>query len=185
MKKLVRSSLCLSFLLLAAGCSQYVEGYQYVPRPALAVVAPAAAQQPSPATVQASIAGIRRDHDGIPDSVEVRLRVDNTGTDAVSLDLASLELSNSALLKFPPPVIRQPAPSAQSAWIVAYFPMPEGRDYDDVDLSSLQLRWQLHAGPRTVSQAINFRRAYRGYYGPYYYGGYYGPPYRGAIVVGP
>jgi hypothetical protein len=57
-----------------------------------------------------------------------------------------------------------------------------------MDLSSLQLKWQLQIGQRPVGQVVNFNRVatYSYYGGPYYYG-YYAPPppvfYGGVVVV--
>jgi hypothetical protein len=184
-------------LALLSGCSPYVEGYWYRPFPAVAPLPATQPNEPPPVAVLASIIGIRREDqkEGIPFSVEVRLRVDDNGAAGVVFNPQSLDLTNGELLKFAPPLLIPPgqlrlAPG-QSEIVRAYFPFPPGQPYDQVDLQSLQLRWVVTVDGRLVGQTVNFRRAYRYYYdyddpywgypGPYY--GWYGGWYGGVVVV--
>lgn len=179
-------------LPLIAGCSQYVADFSYDPRPALADVPPNPPQTAPPVSAEASIIGVRYDdpRDAIPPSVEIRLRLDNNGPEEVDFDPTTLELSNGELVRFPPPIIRPPTPitleSGQSAYITAYFPFPPPHSYDDMDLSSLQLRWRVMIAGKVAGQGAYFHRVYPYYYGPYW--DYWGPPppfgfYGGVVVI--
>src|SRR5512133_3592707 len=100
----------LAALLLAylGGCSDYVGPYQYFPRPAMAYLRSTSTTAPSPAvSAVASVIGVRRaDHKlGIPTSVEVHLRIDNTGPQPVILDPNTFELTDGTLSSFPPPMV--------------------------------------------------------------------------------
>jgi hypothetical protein len=179
------------------GCSSspYEEGYLYLPRPAVAEVPAPQPNIPPPVSAFASIVGIRNADKnlGMPESVEVRLRVDNNGPLAIGFDPHSLQLSTGDLFPFPPALIQSPAPvtlgPGESAFVTANFPFPGGKSYEDFDLETLQLRWLLQIGPQRVQQVANFRQEYRRYY--YYnydpYWGYYpyppGPYFRGVVII--
>jgi len=168
-------------LMWVIGCSQYVDGYNYTPRPVTAQIPATQPQDPPPVTAMVSVIGIRYDdeQDQIPPSVEIRMNVDNTGPDTVVFDPASMELSNGQLLRFAPAIVRPPAPivigSMQSAYLTAYFPFLGGSSYDSTDLDTLRLRWRLQIGRRLAGQQVYFSRIPTEYYDPYPYG-YYAPP---------
>jgi hypothetical protein len=159
---------------------------------------PAAPLPPPVFVTQASVIGILRQNDKInlPDSIHLRLYLDNTGTDVAKFDLGSFELMNPELLRFPAPIIPMPAGTPVSAnpdqfitlqpgqtrWLDAYFPFPPGRSFDNTNLSALQVRWVVRVGGRNVGQDVSFHRVreYYPYYGPGWgYGAY---PY--PVVVG-
>jgi hypothetical protein len=179
--------LLVSFL---AGCSSYVDGYYYMPRPVIAELPATQPSQPPPVTAFASIVGIRRQDQkaALPESVEVRLRLDNNGPPTTTFDVRSLELTTGDLARFPPPLIQTSGPvvlmPGESALVTAYFPFPGGKSYNDFDLSSLQLRWAIMLGPQRIEQIANFRQEYPRYY--YYYDPYWGPYpyYRSGVFVG-
>jgi len=171
-----------AFVLMAViGCSQYVDGYNYGPRPVTAQIPATQPQDPPPVTAMASVIGVRYDdqQDQIPPSIEIRLNVENTGRDAVVLDPASMELSTGTLMKFAPAIVRPPTPITigpdQAADLTAYFPFPGGTSYDSTDLGTLRLRWRLQIGERQAGQMVYFNRIPTVYYDSYPYG-YYGPP---------
>jgi hypothetical protein len=171
----------LSLSLLITGCSQYVDDYEYVPRPAIAQVSSSNGQDP-PVTVQISLVGIRRaDSDlGIPNSVELRMQVQNTDAAPVTFDPATLVLINGDLLTFGQPIVSPPqvmslAPG-QQAIISANFPFPPGKWYDNMDMESLQLRWTVKVDGSPVGQFVYFRRVHYYYYDTYWN---YPPPYWG------
>jgi len=163
------------------GCSQYVDGYNFGPRPVTAQIPATQPQDPPPVTAMASVIGVRYDdqQDQIPPSIEIRLNVDNTGGETVVLYPASLELSTGTLMKFGPAIVRPPTPITigpeQTADLTAYFPFPGGTSYDSTDLSTLRLRWRLEIGARQAGQIVYFNRIPTVYYDPNPYG-YYGPP---------
>ena len=164
---------CLA--LVVGGCSQYVEDFYFVPRPALAELPATTPGQPPPIVALASIVGVRREDSKakLPASIEVRLRVDNNGPQNIALDPHDIELTNGLFLKFGAPTLQPEAaatlPPNQSAVITAIFPFPAGRSYNNTDLSSLQLRWLLVIDARPTRQVVYFTRAFP----PYYYDPYY------------
>ena len=179
-------------LLLLIGCTAYVGAYQYMPRPMLAEVPATQPGQNPPLTVLASVIGVRRaDKDqGIPESVHVRLRVENNGPGMVNFNPASLELTSGALIRFPPaltrPVQTVAVVPAQAAVFDAYFPFPAGQSYDTTDLGALQLRWQVQIAGQVVGQVVYFHRVSWRYYDPYwdaYYPYYPRPWYGGRVVI--
>ena len=167
-------------LTLLAGCSTYVDDYYYSPRPVRAEIPATQPDQPPPASAMVSIVGVHRadDKEGIPESVEVRFRVENTGASTVLFTPQSLALSDGAFVRFPPPLLRPPQswtlPPDQMAIVTAYFPFPPGKSWANTDLQSLELRWSLEVDGRTIRQVALFNRAYPTYYyDPYYeYGPY-------------
>lgn len=188
-----RVILLLPLAILLAGCSEYVDDYQYQPRPALAQIPPAPPQQAPPVTVLASIMGVHREDSklAIPESVEVRMQIQNTGAQSVAFDSNTFALTNGELLNFAPPSVRPPQPltlgPGQLAMLVAYFPFPPGRSYGNMDMETLQLRWLVQFDGHSVGQVIYFRREHDYYYNPYwnappYYGGW--GWYGGVVIVG-
>lgn len=178
----------LPAVILLGGCSQYVDDFQYMPRPALAQLPPASPQQAPPITVQASVIGVRHadSKEGIPTCVEVRMQVENSGAQDVVFDPRTLALTNGELLSFGPPLLRPPQPMTlapmQSVMLVTYFPFPPGRSYDDTDLESLQLRWLVQIDKHTIGQVVYFRRVHYYYYDPYWAYPPYGF-YGGVVIV--
>ena len=181
-------------LLLAAGCAPYVEGYYYAPHPALALIPATQPSQPPTVAAFASVVGIRRQDDQLhlPLSIEVRLRIDNNGSQQLWFDPRSMQLTSGDLIRFGPPLIDAESQlvvdPGQSALITANFPFPGGKSYDDFDLSSLELRWGERVGPQNVGQVAEFRRAIyvypSYYYGPYWDYGYpYPYPYFHGVVI--
>lgn len=164
-----------SFLVTSLiGCSPYVDGFQYAPRPAVATVPGVPPQQGAQVTAYASIIGVRREDRkaGIPESVEARLRIENDGPQTLVFDPRSMELLDGMLLKFPAPVVRPPEvvelEPMQSAVVSAFFPFPPGHSYRNTDLDSLQLKWVVQIDRRPVTQSVSFHRLYPvGYYYPY------------------
>jgi hypothetical protein len=186
---LLGGCLALGFI---GGCSAYVGDYDYVPRPALAQVAPEPPDKTPPATAVVCVVGVRREDQkaGIPLSVELRLRLDNNGNKPVAFDPNSMQLSNSQLLVFGPPLVQPPQPMVlepmQSLLVEAHFPFPPGHSYDNMDLDSLELRWQIKVGDQVVGQGAEFHRMVWPYYnyGPYWdYPPVWWGGYGGAVVI--
>jgi hypothetical protein len=178
-------------LLGVIGCSQYVDGYDYTPRPALAQVPATQPSEPPPVSASVYVAGVRYEDDDnqIPRSVEIHMSIDNTGQDPVMLNPADLNLTNGQSLQFLPAIVRPPTPiqiaPGESAYVTSYFPFPPGTSWDNTDMSTLRLRWRLQIGPRPVGQIVYFNRVPAYYYDPYWY---YGPPapvwgYYGGVVI--
>ena len=152
------------------GCGPYVDGYHYLPHPAVAEIRTTAATQPSaqpqppPLVAYASIVGVRRENRDlkIPLSVEVRLRLDNRGPQAVQFDPRSLDLTTSELLPFPRALAQPPTPATlapgQTLIVAANFPFPQGHTYDNTNLQSLQLHWSVAIDGKVIPQSADFHR---------------------------
>jgi hypothetical protein len=176
----------LFLVALAGGCAQ--ETYQYTPSPAVAVIPPPNAQQSPPVTAMATVVGVVEadSKQGIPESVQVRLRVQNSGAGTVMFDPTTMQLTDGSLLDFLPPRVQQgAAPLAlnQSAAVDVLFPFPPGYSPDNTNLQSLELRWQVQIDKnQPVQQVVDFHRVVPVYYyeEPYYYPyGFYG----GVVIV--
>jgi hypothetical protein len=122
--------------------------------------------------------------------VQLRFRLENNGPHTISFDPYSLQLGTGDLLSFQPPIIqgaqRITLAPTQTAMVDAFFPFPHGRDYDNTDMRTLQLRWRENIDASPVQQIVSFRRTH-----PYYYYGYpdpcWGYPWfwgGGVVVVG-
>jgi hypothetical protein len=183
---------------LIGGCSPYVEDFHFAPHPAIAEIKVATTQpsqmEPSPVTAYATIVGIRREdsQQHLPLSVEVRLRLDNNGSQSITFDPQSMELTNGDLVRFPPPVLPPPQEipvlPGQPVMVQANFPFPPHASYDNMNLQTLQLNWAVRIDGHDVAQTANFHLVHQYYvdpywgYPPYPYGypyPYYGYPYFG------
>jgi len=188
------AGLLLLPLLGACSSSPYVDGFDYTPRPAIANLPSTSPQTAPPVAAYAALVGVRREDkkQGIPESVEVRLQLDNNGPQTLTFNPQSLHLTDGELLPFGPPVVFSPptitlAP-AQSATVSAFFPFPPGRSYDSVYMDALDLRWFLQLDDRTIGQAVKFTRFVHVDTGPHiYYDPYWGyapfPVFGGVVVV--
>ncbi|MEE9211563.1 MAG: hypothetical protein V3U29_02815 [Phycisphaeraceae bacterium] len=161
-------------LTVAAGCSAYHSGYYYAPKPADLFVAAAADETPGTAHLLVSVIGVRRADKkaGEPASVEVRMRVVNTGERPVSLEPGSLELVSGDLERFDTPRVEPAAglsvAPGETGLVTALFDFPEGKRPRDVDLDTLSLNWTLRLGDEPVRGTTTFTQRY-----PYYHHGYY------------
>jgi hypothetical protein len=170
---------CGLLMMGVVGCSQYDDAYHFTPSPVNAQIPGTQPSDPPPVTTEVSIVGVRWDdpHNHIPPSIEIRMRMDNDSPENVVFDPMTMHLSTAQLVPFSAPIIRPPQPitvgPSQSAYLTAYFPFPSGQSQDSMDLSSLQLKWQLAIGDRHVGQIANFTRTSTYYAGPSYYYPYY------------
>lgn len=182
---LIAALIGLTFL---CGCSTYVGDFQYAPHPALAEIPPNPPDKDPPVTAFASVIGVHRadgDQD-IPESVEVRFRLENNGPHTITFDPSSLQLMTGDLLAFEPPIVHPAhvvtiSPS-DVVMVDGFFPFPPRHSYHDIDMSALELRWREQIDGSPVTQGTSFRRVYpyHYYYGPDPYWGY---PYYGGVVI--
>ena len=178
---------CAIFALLS-GCSTYVDNYNYRPRPAIAEVPPAPGKHAPPVTGLASVIGVRNEDrkDGLPPCVEIRLRIENNGTDDLTFDPQTMELLDGLLLKFPQPIARPPQVVTlrqnEVAVFSAFFPFPPGHSYHNTDLDSLQLRWLTRVEGHNEGLGVNFHRVASVYYSsnpsPVFFGFGFGASHR-------
>jgi hypothetical protein len=188
---LVRSLVagCVALVMFSlGGCSVYMSGFDYAPRPAAIGVTSSDPAEAQPAETLVTVVGVRHndDKEKIPPSVEVRLRIESTSPQPVSFDPASLHLTNGLLQVFGPPLVRPPGPmnipQGQSATVTAYFPFPVPQGSEHLDLQSLRLSWALRIANQEVPQAATFQLQQPVYYyydDPFYYRPYYGYGYYG------
>ncbi len=188
---LSRLAACLPLVLLM-GCSAYLPDFYYYPHPGSVQVGATQPSDSPPVSVFATVVGVRKadDQQHIPFSVEIRLRVDNNAGEGVSFDPKSIDLTAGDLQRFGPPVTDLHSvvtlEPGKSMVLIANFPFPATEADSGTDLDSLQLRWPMHIGTRSVAAVLNFHRVdddydYRPYYAGYWYQPY--PVFRSVIVV--
>jgi hypothetical protein len=148
--------------VMLGGCSVYNSRYVYAPRPIDVPAAKPGADDAEPARALVTVVGVRREdaESQLPASVEVRLRLENTSPFRLAFDPASLALISADLDRFPDPIVR-PAGSIAvapggSAVVEAYFPFPDGRGPDDLDLSGLNVRWTVAVDGLDVTSSAGF-----------------------------
>jgi hypothetical protein len=189
--KRILSLLCLLWLGSLVGCSPYVDDFDYRPHPAVAEVHSSAQSQSPAAVAMGTVIGVHVADKklDIPESVEIRLRLENNGPEPLSFDPATMEMTSAHLQPFAPPIIHAPGTitlnSNEAATLTVFFPLPAHSEAGD--LESLTLRWIIQIGAQKLTQRVTFQRIYpRVYYDDPYWRPYYGyPPYfwYGGVVV--
>jgi hypothetical protein len=166
-RKFTLPLLGMLLIALVSGCAQepYLPGYAFYPQPALASIRQSSQPDKTPVTVLATVLGIRREdpRQHVPTSVAIRLQFQNDGSQPITFDPATLELTTGSLRNFPaaeayPPGVLTLAPG-QRATLVSYFPFPPGLGPQRMTLSNLRLRWQIKIDDDTIPQAVLFERA--------------------------
>jgi len=150
--------------LALAGCSStYLPQYAYVPKPAQLELTATAEDVPLARTL-VSVIGVRRADrtEGIPVSVEIRVRIENLGTSAITFDPGSLALLSGDLVPFPAPTLFvsdpiEVAPSG-AATVDARFPFPGDGTTSSVSMDGLQIQWSLVHGGRTIPGSVTLMR---------------------------
>jgi hypothetical protein len=165
----------LRFALVAlpacvGACSAYDTRYEFEPRP-LEVGHVVPDKEDRVASVLVSVIGVRKrdTEQGIPASVELRLRVDSATDDEIRVPPASVQLFAANLEKFPDPVIpggELVVPARGSGTMTAYFPFPDGKVPGAYDLEGVSVRWTLNVGGHDSTGNATFSRRLRdtGYY---------------------
>lgn len=156
-------------LLTAAGCvssqssfpQTYLPGYQYVPQPVMATIF--TREQKPAVNVLVSVMGIHQADQSVPLSVELRLRMENTGVAAATLDPRSMELVSGSLQPFDAPLVRPPQPlqvaPGQTGTMTTFFRFPAGSNFQTMGLETLRLRWQVLIDNKPIEQTAYFERA--------------------------
>jgi hypothetical protein len=158
---LVAAALC------AGGCSTYDHRYVYEPSPADVALG----EIPLHALV--TVLGLRRaDADeGIPSSIDLRMELENTGSEPVTLHPAALALYAADLTRFADPEVEPAGPveiePQGTALVEARFAFPGGLEAGDVDLSGLRLRWTVDTTGGTVTAGCGFTQRPNAYYDRY------------------
>jgi hypothetical protein len=158
----LRAMLILPVVL--AGCSTYVSDYRYAPAMTTAQVRMQGGNSVPSLSAIISLGGVRRadSESGIPSSVEVRIRLENTGVEPATLDPAGLELIPASLEAFDPAITVPPGvitvPPGQSQTITAYFPFQRGKSYDTMNLDTLRVKLGAKIGAQTIPMSVVFTR---------------------------
>ena len=158
----------IGLMFVTEGCYPYVADYEYLPHPAIVVMGSNTTQPAipvkQPLIVYATIIGVRRtdaEHH-LPLSVEARLRFDGAGPQNVEFDPRSFGLITGELLRFAPPIVQPPQKvsigSGQSVVLLVYFPFPSGTSYEQIQMGSLLLHWQVRIDGQIVPQSARFHR---------------------------
>lgn len=176
--------------VVLGACATYDSRYRYQPRPVTVQMTGEPASEANPLLVSATIVGLRTTHaKQHPETVEVRMLVENRTTQQVTFRPGSLELLGADLQRLPEPAT-DPAEAlvlapGQRATVTAFFPydVPDER----YDLSGLSLRWTADIGGQSITRAANFnlrdveRIHHHYYHDPW---GGWGPGFRFGVGVG-
>ena len=106
--------------------------------------------------------------EGRPARALVRLRLENIGEEELVLETASAQLLSADLVAFGAPILRgegvAPDPRVEAggdASVELAFPLPAGAD--QLDLSTVNLRWTIRCGEEAVTIGATFERWDRPY----------------------
>ena len=160
-------------LSLLGGCTSPWYSARFVPAP-LEVELSADGEPPAQARALLTVVGIRREADGEPAAVVVRLRLDNMGSSPLALveegfDCVTGDLISLAQVRLDP-APGEPLGRDESRTWTATFPMPAGRRVEDLDWRGLNLKWTVDFDGRRVGTGVTFDRAFG--YDPYWDSGY-------------
>ena len=147
--------------LLCGACASTWHPYRFLPAP-LEVQVGVEGDPSMQARTLLTIRGIRRASEGRGASVEVRLRLENLGSEPAVLDLADLGLVAADLESFGTPVVSpshaEPVAQGDHSLHDLSFPLPDGREVGDLDLSGINLRWSVVFADVRVTMGATFER---------------------------
>lgn len=177
--------------VMLGGCATYDSRFRYQPRPVTVQMTGEPASEANPLLVSATVVGVRTEHaKQQPETVEVRLLVENRTMQQVTFRPGSLELLGADLQRLPEPMTEPAEPlvlePGQRGTVTAYFPY-DGADDESYDLSGLSLRWTADIGGQSVTRAANFTLRYvenvhHHYYHDPWHG--WGPGFRFGVGAG-
>lgn len=151
-------------ILWLGGCSVYHGAYQFLPRPAVTPT-PAVGDNVPQSVTLVSVVGVRRadPRRSEPAVVEVRIRVTNSGPSVVGFDPNGLVLVAGDLEPFGSPRLSTQDPiqvtAHQSVTVTAFFPFPDQTVPSGMDLSAVNLSWELQINGRRVPLSTTLVRA--------------------------
>ena len=156
------------FAGLMMGCSnqpRYAEGYQYMPptsRQEMRLGNDPPANIGPAAVATSSVVGVRlADNQAkIPDSIEVKIRLDNNGPAMATLDPASLQVLTGEYVPLPAPKL-DPASTLYvspggSQVLTANFPFPPGRTYEQMKLNNVRLKYVVNLDKQSFPMDVPF-----------------------------
>jgi hypothetical protein len=153
--------LCLSALALAACAAGAWHPISYAP-PIVEVPLASTSVLGSQVRALATILGVARAREGLPERVLASLRVENLGTVTARVPADGFGLVAGDLAAFGPATVRgeaAPIPPSGSGLIEVWFPLPEGRGADDVDWTGLNLRFAVEFEGSRVTTGATFTRS--------------------------
>lgn len=159
-----RGLIPLALLLFATGCHSTWYGAQFAPVANEVRVATDDARGQARALV--SVRGVRRTDSktGEAARVELYMRLENLGAVAFHIQQQSLELLSGELIPFASAAIHSEDPPrvepGAAANLDLYFPMPPGREPDEVDFRALNLRFTIDFEGEVVTTGVQFERRY-------------------------
>ncbi|HWE92585.1 MAG TPA: hypothetical protein VG269_01310 [Tepidisphaeraceae bacterium] len=112
--------------------------------------------------MSASVMDVRDAAGATSPAIEFRMRFENTGSENVRFDPASLSLTNGTLQSFPPPAttpgaVIQIAPNTTHD-VNVLFSFPPGQNAANFSIDNLRLRWDVEIKGQAVPQAVMFQR---------------------------
>lgn len=174
------SIVAVAALLSCSACTSTWYPYRFSPAPLeVSLASPNDAQAQGRALV--TVLGIRRPAEGRPASVDARMRLENFGDKAMTFVADSPRLVTAGLEAFEPAepsgLDERALAKGEHAVFELRFPLPRGKDHDDLNLQGLNLKFAVDFEGERVTTGVTFERVvspYRGY--PY---GYYDDPFWG------
>ena len=152
------TALILFAALCLPGCSTYLAGYDYVPRPVDVELVKGS-------RVLAAVPGLRRSGESGGNEIkgpalEIQLQVDHDGPGLLVLGPDGLEVTGGNLVRLEDAITDPPAglvlQSGESGRLVAYFVLP-GRDGGPTaDMDGLNLRMTAQIDGQTVTRSVSF-----------------------------
>lgn len=185
-RKPIAVILAITALWPLAGCTTYIDRYNYQPRPASIRFDVAATSDRPDARVLVSVVGIRR---RIADDVdraglELKFRVENLGKRPVGFDPREVEVVNAALDSLGSPLAPPDSVTlkeTQERLLTLRFPLPAGVSYHDEQLDGFNVRLTLTIGDEQITQSVGFERRRDDDEDRYYYHPYYSPYFHGPL----
>ena len=152
-------------LLISVGCGTYDARFAYEPAPAETRLTETGQPEAEPVgRMLTSIIGVRRNDPNIdhPNTVQVRLRIENDGPQTIRINPTSLQLLTGNLREFGSPSTEPSGavdvPTGERASLDAYFPFPPETNSENLNLSGLNLKLDMRIGERTEQRSVNFHR---------------------------
>ncbi len=163
--KVLRIPLLASIALLAS-CTSTWYPHRFAPSPLEESIEFDRRPQARARTLATVLGILRADpEEGRPARALVRLRLENIGEEELVLETASAQLLSAGLVAFGVPTLRgegvAPDPRVEAggdASVELAFPLPGGAGADQLDLSTVNLRWTIRCGEEAVTIGATFER---------------------------
>jgi hypothetical protein len=168
-------ALGLGLALLLGGCqTSSTRAFTFLPRPQSVLVAGPPEVGTIGRAVIVVIGSLKADAStGMPESMHVRLVLENRAQRAIAFVPGQFRLRGSDLIPFGEPRLVPPEPPevlpGAETTVDVYFPVPEGRRLSNLDLSGLDLRFSVAHESSVTDVTASFERIEVQPYAPYPY----------------